>query len=45
MGYTGQVPADAATKAEIELEIVSVPKPAGALVAQPRRWILERTNA
>ncbi|ARU51697.1 hypothetical protein CBR64_09590 [Cellulosimicrobium cellulans] len=36
-GYTGQAPADAATTAGIELEIVSGPKPAGRFVVQPQR--------
>lgn len=43
-GYTGQAPAQAAASAEIELEIVSGPKPADAFVVQPRRWVVERTN-
>ncbi len=43
-GYTGQVPAQAAATAGVELEIVSGPKPIGAFVAQPRRWVVERTN-
>lgn len=36
-GYTGQAPADAATAAGIELEIVSGPQPVGGFVVQPRR--------
>ena len=43
-GYTGQVVADAATKAGVELEIVSGPKPVGGFIVQPRRWVVERTN-
>lgn len=43
-GYTGQAPADAATAAGIELEIVCGPKPVGGFVVQPRRWVVERTN-
>jgi transposase len=44
MGYTGTAPAEAATKAGIDLEIVCGPKPIGGFVVQPRRWIVERTN-
>jgi hypothetical protein len=36
-GYTGQVPAQAAATAGVELDIVSGPKPIGAFVVQPRR--------
>ncbi|GMA24847.1 IS5 family transposase [Luteimicrobium album] len=43
-GYTGQAPADAAAKAGIKLELVSVPKPESRFVVQPRRWVVERTN-
>ncbi|WP_265521179.1 transposase [Oerskovia flava] len=43
-GYTGQAPADAATKAGIDLEIDSGPKPVGGYIVQPRRWDVERTN-
>jgi len=43
-GYTGQAVADAATRASIDLEVVSGPKPAGGFVVQPRRWVVERTN-
>ena len=42
--YTGTAPAEAAAKAGIDLEIISGPKPAGGLVVQPRRWVVERTN-
>ncbi|WP_277512318.1 IS5 family transposase [Cellulosimicrobium cellulans] len=42
--YTGTAPAQAATKAGIELQIVSGPKPVGAFIVQPRRWVVERTN-
>lgn len=43
-GYTSPAPAAATASAGIELEIVSRPKPAGGLVVQPRRWVVERTN-
>jgi transposase len=43
-GYTGTAPADAATKAGIDLDIVCGPKPTGGFVVQPRRWVVERTN-
>ena len=43
-GYTGTAPAGAAAKAGIDLEIVSSPKPTNEFVAQPRRWVVERTN-
>jgi len=43
-GYTGTAPAEAATKAGIDLEIVCGPKPVGGFVVQPRRWVVERTN-
>src|SRR5665647_1159317 len=35
---------DGATKAGVELEIVSGPKPVGGFIVQPRRWVVERTN-
>src|SRR5665647_1457817 len=43
-GYTDTAPAEAAAKAGIDLDIVCGPKPAGGLVVQPRRWVVERTN-
>jgi len=43
-GYTGTAPAEAATKAGIDLDIVSGPKPTNGFVVQPRRWVVERTN-
>ena len=43
-GYTGNGPADTASRARIELEIVSGPKPVGGFAIQPRRWVVERTN-
>ncbi len=42
--HTGQVPPDAAATAGIELEIVAGPKPAGAFVVQPRRWVVAHAN-
>ncbi|WP_157759651.1 hypothetical protein [Cellulosimicrobium cellulans] len=36
-GYTGQAGTQAATKAGIELQIVSGPKPVDGFVVQPRR--------
>jgi transposase len=43
-GYTGPAVATACEKAETELDIISGPKPAGRFIAQPRRWVVERTN-
>jgi transposase len=39
-GYTGSTVANAA----ITLDIVSGPKPGSGFLAQPRRWVVERTN-
>ena len=44
-GYTGQTVAAAAAKAGVTTEVVSGPKPGRGFVVQPRRWVVERTNA
>lgn len=43
-GYTGSTVAAACTRAGIEADIVSGPKPTHEFVAQPRRRVVERTN-
>jgi transposase len=44
-GYTGSTVTDAATTAGVTVEIVSGPKPGRGFIVQPRRWVVERTNA
>jgi transposase len=43
-GYTAQTVADAAARVGVNVEIVSGPKPGHGFTAQPRRWVIERTN-
>jgi transposase len=44
-GYTGDRPAEAAKKQEIELEVVKLPEAKRGFVLLPRRWVVERSFA
>lgn len=44
-GYTGQAVTDSTAAAGTKTVIVSGPKPRTGFVVQPRRWVVERTNA
>ena len=44
-GYTGEQPAQDATKKGITLEVVKLPKAKRGFVLLPRRWVVERTFA
>ncbi|MDA3642309.1 transposase [Mycobacterium xenopi] len=43
-GYTGQVVATSAAKADVTVEVVSGAKPDHGFTVQPRRRVIERTN-
>lgn len=42
-GYTGDRPAEAAEKHNIQLEVVKLPKAKRGFVLLPRRWVVERS--
>lgn len=42
-GYTGEKPAEAARKHEIELSVVKLPHAKRGFVLLPRRWVVERS--
>jgi transposase len=42
-GYTGEAPAEAATKQNIELSVVKLPEAKRGFVLLPRRWVVERS--
>ena len=44
-GYTGHTVTAAAASAGVTVDVVSGPKPGHGFVVQPRRWVVERTNA
>lgn len=44
-GYTGERPADAAKKHDIELTVVKLPEAKRGFVLLPRRWVVERSFA
>ncbi len=44
-GYTGEKPADAAVKHQIELSLVKLPEAKRGFVLLPRRWVVERSFA
>jgi len=44
-GYTGERPAEAATKQKIELSVVKLSEPKRGFVLLPRRWVVERSFA
>ena len=44
-GYTGDRPAEAAAKQEIELSVVKLPEAKRGFVLLPRRWVVERSFA
>jgi transposase len=44
-GYTGEEPAEAARKQEIELAVVKLPEAKRGFVLLPRRWVAERSFA
>jgi transposase len=44
-GYTGERPAEAARKQQIELAVVKLPEAKRGFVLLPRRWVVERSFA
>jgi transposase len=44
-GYTGEKPAQAASKQKIELSVVKLPQAKRGFVLLPRRWVVERSFA
>jgi transposase len=44
-GYTGERPAEAAQKQNIELSVVKLPEAKRGFVLLPRRWVIERSFA
>jgi transposase len=44
-GYTGEKPAEAASKHGIQLEVVKLPEAKRGFVLLPRRWVVERSFA
>jgi len=44
-GYTGERPAEAATRQRIELSVVKLPEAKRGFVLLPRRWVVERSFA
>jgi hypothetical protein len=44
-GYTGSTVADAAAKAGVTVDVVSGAKPGPRIIVEPRRRVVERSNA
>jgi transposase len=44
-GYTGEGPAEAAAKQQVELSVVKLPEAKRGFVLLPRRWVVERSFA
>ncbi len=44
-GYTRRAMISAAAGAAVTVEVISGPKPGRGFIVQPRRWVVERTNA